>query len=354
MNCLLPTDFDRHDDVIVGVIANPASGRDIRRLTAKASVFTAAEKANMVQRLLGPFGALGVDRVMIMPDSSGIAATVERSAQINRSRGESVWPLIEQVKMKSTGGVEDSQNAARIMRDAGARAIVVLGGDGTHRVIAKVVPELPMATLSTGTNNVFPDWREATVTGIATALHVTGRIDPSITLRRNKQLRVNLGEYTDIALVDVCVTRLTHVGARAVWDPDTIAELFVAFAEPDAIGLSSIAAMINPLTRDEPRGLCLRCGTEGRRVLAAIAPGVLETVVIDHCEIMQPGVRYAIRTERGSIALDGEREIEFHRGQVPRVTLELNGPPTLDVSSTLAAAARLGVMATPCAREMLR
>ena len=36
----------------VGIIANPASGRDVRRLVAKASVFHSAEKSNMVQRAL--------------------------------------------------------------------------------------------------------------------------------------------------------------------------------------------------------------------------------------------------------------------------------------------------------------
>ncbi|MDI9682651.1 hypothetical protein QM334_38610, partial [Burkholderia cenocepacia] len=36
--------------VTVGVIANPASGRDIRRLTTHASVFPTAEKANMIAR----------------------------------------------------------------------------------------------------------------------------------------------------------------------------------------------------------------------------------------------------------------------------------------------------------------
>ena len=37
-------------DATVGVIANPMSGRDIRRLVASASVFPNAEKASMVVR----------------------------------------------------------------------------------------------------------------------------------------------------------------------------------------------------------------------------------------------------------------------------------------------------------------
>ena len=44
-------------DVTVGVIANPMSGRDIRRLVASASVFPNAEKASMVVRLTAAAGA---------------------------------------------------------------------------------------------------------------------------------------------------------------------------------------------------------------------------------------------------------------------------------------------------------
>lgn len=338
-------------EITVGIIANPASGRDIRRLTAKASVFSMSEKANMVLRLLGPLGTLGVDRVLMMPDATGIAAAVLRAVKTNQAQGRTVWPRVEFIAQDLCGGSEDSQTAARLMRDDGAGIIVVLGGDGTHRVVAAAVPDMPLATLSTGTNNVFPDWREATVTGIATALHVTGKVDPDIALRRNKHLRVQLGDRTEIALVDACVTTLTHVGARAIWEPDTIAELFVAFAEPDAIGLSSIAAMIEPISRDEPRGACLRCAHGGRRVLAPIAPGMLESIVVDRFEIMEPGVSYRVQSERGSIALDGEREIEFHHGQVPRVSLELDSPATLNVPATLAAAVKSGLMVDPVVRS---
>ena len=43
----------------VGIVANPASGRDIRRLVAGASVFGNADKAGMVFRLLAGLGACG-------------------------------------------------------------------------------------------------------------------------------------------------------------------------------------------------------------------------------------------------------------------------------------------------------
>jgi len=38
----------KHDNPAVGVLVNPASGRDVRRLVAKASVFQNTEKCNMV------------------------------------------------------------------------------------------------------------------------------------------------------------------------------------------------------------------------------------------------------------------------------------------------------------------
>ncbi len=40
--------------------------------------------------------------------------------------------------------------------------IAVLGGDGTHKAVAAEVGDIPLLTLSTGTNNAFPELREAT------------------------------------------------------------------------------------------------------------------------------------------------------------------------------------------------
>ena len=65
-------------DATVGVIANPMSGRDIRRLVASASVFPTAEKASMVVRLTAAAGALGVGRVLVSTDTFGVSAAVLR------------------------------------------------------------------------------------------------------------------------------------------------------------------------------------------------------------------------------------------------------------------------------------
>ena len=56
----------------VGIIANPASGRDIRRLVAHGAVFNNDEKVNIVRRVLLGLEAVGVERVFFMPDSFSI------------------------------------------------------------------------------------------------------------------------------------------------------------------------------------------------------------------------------------------------------------------------------------------
>jgi len=57
---------------LVGIIANPASGKDIRRLVAHGSVFDNIEKVNIVRRILLGLEAAGVDKVLYMPDYFGI------------------------------------------------------------------------------------------------------------------------------------------------------------------------------------------------------------------------------------------------------------------------------------------
>ncbi len=41
-----------HMTMLIGIIANPASGKDIRRLVAQGSVFDTSEKINILRRVL--------------------------------------------------------------------------------------------------------------------------------------------------------------------------------------------------------------------------------------------------------------------------------------------------------------
>ena len=335
-------------DAIVGVVANPLSGRDIRRLVTQASVFPTAEKANMIQRMLTAFGAVGVHRVLLSTDLGGISASVfrviERRAAPGRDRPG--WPEVEFLDgqpIRQTA--QDTVEAVRRMVIAGARVIVILGGDGTARVAASAVGDVPMLALSTGTNNVFPAVREATIAGLAAGLVATGRVPADSATTRAKLLEVRAGDRTETALVDVAVSTERHVGARAIWDPATVTRLFCAFAEPDAVGLSSILGQLAPVARHEPYGVTAYLSPAApRQVLAPIAPGLVVPVGVDGIERMRPGSEYRVQARAGVIAVDGERELTFEAGELPVIRLRTDGPRCVDVPAVLAASARLGLL----------
>jgi predicted polyphosphate/ATP-dependent NAD kinase len=331
-------------DAIVGVVANPLSGRDIRRLVTQASVFPTAEKANMIQRMLTAFDAVGVHRVLLSTDLGGISASVLRA--IGRRRQDSRWPEVEFLDgqpIRQTA--QDTVDAVRRMTTAGAQVVVCLGGDGTARVTASAVGDVPMLALSTGTNNVFPVVREATIAGLAAGLVATGAVPAGDVTTRAKLLEARVGDRVETALIDVAVSTERRVGARAVWDPATLTQLFCAFAEPDAIGLSSILGQLSPVARHEPHGVTARIAADAARgVLAPIAPGLVVLVGVREIEWMRPGSVHPIDARAGVIAVDGERELTFEPGERPVVRLRPDGPRCVDVPAVLAASARLGLL----------
>ncbi len=338
-------------DTAVGILANPAAGRDIRRLVAQASVFPDAEKCNIIVRLLIALRAVGVERVFLMPDVAGIAERVRRALDVPRSGGQP-WPEVVFLEMPIEDGPADTVRAVEHMVAAGVGAVVVLGGDGTHRLAAMVCGETPLLALSTGTNNVFPSVREATTAGTAAGLVATGQIPATNALRRNKVLRVGInGALRDLALVDASVSNLLWIGSRALWHCEMISQIFVAFAEAGAIGLSSIAALLQPVSRQDPYGLCVDLASPKAAtttLMAPIAPGLIVPVGIASVHEIFPGELCRVRLAHGVIALDGERQIEFKRDDNIVIQLELDGPFTINVDGVMAWAARQGLFQTTC------
>ena len=80
---------------LVGIVANPASGKDIRRLVAHGSSFDNNEKINIVRRVLLGMDAVGTERVAYMPDTYAI---VERAASSITLR-----PRLEPLSMPMVG-----------------------------------------------------------------------------------------------------------------------------------------------------------------------------------------------------------------------------------------------------------
>jgi predicted polyphosphate/ATP-dependent NAD kinase len=330
---------------LVGIVVNPLSGRDIRRLVAHASVFPNAEKANMVQRMLTSLKAVGVDRVLLSTDLAGVSAAVLRAVRTRSRRFD--WPEVEFLDVDEiTQTAEDTANAVHRMVDAGAGAIVCLGGDGTARVAAAATGDVPLLALSTGTNNVFPQLREATVAGLAGGLVATGAIAAEHGTYRASLLEVVVGDRHEHALVDVCVTTARHIGSRALWELDSLRELYCTFAEPDAIGLSSIAGLLCPSPRSDPHGVVVHLtdvADAPTTVLAPIAPGLVVEVGVQSWRRLDAGSGVEATTRHGVIALDGERELEFD-GEVPVIRLLPHGPRCIDVPRVLAEAAARGLL----------
>ena len=84
------------------------------------------------------------------------------------------------------------------------------------------------------------------------ALLATGPSTPTRSRTGRRRCTSTAGRAHEIALVDVCVSTVTHVGAKALWQPATLRELYCTFAEPHAIGLSSIAGLLQPPAADRP------------------------------------------------------------------------------------------------------
>jgi predicted polyphosphate/ATP-dependent NAD kinase len=335
-------------DVMVGVVANPLSGRDIRRLVTQASVFPTAEKANMIGRMLTALAAVGVHRVLLGTDLGGVSASVYRAIGQRRGR-DPRWPEVEFLDgqpIRQTA--QDTVDAVRRMVAAGARVIVCLGGDGTARVTASAAGDVPMLALSTGTNNAFPVVREATIAGLAAGLVASGAVPADEVVTRAKLLEARAGDRVETALIDVAVSTERHVGTRAVWDPATLTQLFCAFAEPDAIGLSSILGQLSPVARQDPHGVTARLAVRAaRQVLAPIAPGLVAPVGVAEITPMRPGPVHPVEARAGVIAVDGERELTFEPGERAAVRLRADGPRCVDVPAVLAASARLGLLRRP-------
>ncbi len=335
----------------VGIVTNPASGRDVRRLVAKASVFHTAEKCNMVQRALTALASCGVRSAVMAPDLGGIAAGVMRALEAHHDQGGAPWPHVAFLDLPIEDSAQDSVRAVEHMLRLGVALIMVLGGDGTHRVIASRCGSVPLVALSTGTNNAFPEIREATIAGLAAGLVATGAVPRELGTIRNKVLRVRMnGELHDLALVDVCASSDHWTGARALWKPEDLTELFVTTAKADAIGLSAIAGLSFPVERAAPRGIRLKLCAAGRGIMtvrAPIAPGLIAPVGIAEAGPIFPGEECALRTQRGVLALDGEREIEFGPDRRLSVSLELDGPLTVDIGRVMELAVERGLFTEP-------
>ncbi len=343
---------------VVGIIANPSASKDIRRLVAQGRVVPDWEKVNILRRVLLGLQSVGVAEVVAMPDSSHLCQRAAADAQLSLNLS-----LLDMPAYYTEG---DTVRAAALMKDLGVRCLITLGGDGTNRAAACGSSTIPLVPISTGTNNVFPAMTEGTLAGMAAGLVATGGIFSEWVTRHSKTLAVYVdGEYRDLALVDVALSKERFTATRAIWDLDTLYEVFLTRTEPAGLGLASVGARLESVTVNDPGGLHYILGrapdgdssadldadppTEpyppaaAATVLAPIAPGVIPAIPIAHWNRLNEGVRVAIEPRHSAIALDGERAFTVTPEQQVEISVQRNGPPVVQVERTLRLASEQGL-----------
>jgi len=333
----------------IGIVANPASGKDIRRLVARASVFDNPEKQAIVQRILaGIDGVLGPRgwRLAYLDDAHGIVRRAVAEVLGAGCGPDQALPVMS----ADTGSALDTSRAARALAELPSDVNITLGGDGTNRAFARGWSDALLIPISTGTNNVFPRLLEATVAGAAAALVGAGLIPADSVSAQQKVIRVQIdGEPDDLALIDAVLVAERFVGARALLNPDNLRSALLTVADPAAVGITAIGGLISPLPRHSDAGLVLEFGEapgSSRVVRAPIAPGYYREVTVSDCRTI--GLNQQVRcTGPGVLAFDGERERVLKPGQQAVLSVERTGPWVIDVPVTLRLAAEKGCFLTP-------
>ena len=332
----------------IGILVNPRAARDIRRLVTGASSIPVSERIAICHRIVRGLSVLDVGQILMMPDRDNIAVKLKTAVERERSSTSARLPGVRILDMPVTDSAQDTLDAVHLMVKAKVGAIVVLGGDGTHRLVAHACGTIPLACISTGTNNAFPGNPEATVAGLAAGAVGRRLVVPDIVCQSNKRLCVRVNSQDTIpALVDVCITTEIQTGTRALWRSNRHRKLFLTFAEPGQIGLSSIGSLLSPTTREDDNGLAIDIDPTAKtftKLMAPIAPGLFEPVAITNYQPISIDQKQMMDNFTGTLAYDGEREVALFNGDRVEITLDRRGPRTIDVAKTIENIAHSGLL----------
>jgi len=316
------------------------AGRDVRRLVGRASAESSSYKREILQRAVVGAAAAGSQRFLWVKD---LFRTSEQALENLRIEGVSTERL-DIGKTETTP--EDTRRAVRAMRDAGCAALLVLGGDGTNRLVAEAWPDATIVPLSTGTNNVFPEPVEATVAGAAAGLVASGRIPLDEVAVRCKLVRVRTPDGREsLAVIDVVLLEGDHAGSLLPFDPNNIRRVVLSRSEPDAVGMSPLGGLLLPSRKEDDFGVALDCTPPdggGRPLLAPISPGLFRIAHVKDVRRMELGKSITLAGP-GLLEFDGDREIVLATGERAEAWVERDGPRVIDVAKTLTLAAERGL-----------
>jgi hypothetical protein len=322
----------------VGVIVNPMSGRDVRRMAARASRTTPESKRDQVARAVVGAVASGAEHVIVVREPTRISESAVQNLRLDAE--------IEVIDVAARLDVGDTLRATEAMRRADCGALVVLGGDGTNRAVCKAWPDAPVVSMSTGTNNVFPTMMEATVAGSAAGLVASGGLDLDEVSTQAKVVHLRIeGQPDDLALVDVTQLVDENPGSFMPFEPARIRRIVLSRAEAASVGTSPIGGLVEPCSSSDEFGVVVDCVEHergGTPVRVPISPGLFRTVHVAAARRLAPGECVEMHGP-AVLAFDGDRERTLREGQCGTLWVQRDGLRVIDLDRTLALAAGRGL-----------
>lgn len=321
------------------------SGRDVRRLAAKASNITPAMKRDLVARVAIGADVVGVKDIFVTAEPFRIASQALSLLQLSAKVHILETPLQHTAK--------DTELAVESFLNAGVNTIVSLGGDGTNRAlircaVAQKADDLNLIPISAGTNNAFPSLAEPTIAGMVAGLSARGQLGSF--RRRCKILHLQLHDgSTDLGLVDAAALADDSTGNLLPFDTRKLRRLLLTQADPAAVGMASIGGLVNFVSAEEDAGLLVEINNKGKglAVTAPISPGLFEEVIVTSTRKVLFNETINMTDNiigRGVLALDGDRDHKLDANQPAYVTIRRDGPWVIDTISAIRYAAEAGLL----------
>ena len=324
----------------VGICVNPMSGRDVRRLAARASNMTHELKRDMVARIAVGADAVGVGDIYIAQEPFNISnRALEHIALKAR---------VHTVKIPISHSALDTELIIKNFIEAGCTSIVSIGGDGTNRAIVRKARDITLVPLSTGTNNVFPQLLEPTTAGMVAAIAAglaetdQGSSQLENLSQRCKVIDIQIGSVTDLALIDAVLLINDSVGNLLPFEPECLSRILLTRAEPDAVGMSPIGGYRKRVEACDDSGLLVELGGE-QGFVVPVSPGLFGYVAVTASHLIEFG-QEVIFTGPGVLALDGDRDHTLTIDAPARMKITRSGPRIMDVRRTMQHAVDIGMI----------
>ena len=318
------------------------SGRDVRRLAARATNVTHEAKRDIIARVAAGADSIGVSEIYIVDEPFRIASMALEWMPLKAK--------VIKLGIELHHDASDTERAVRAFVREGVEVIVSLGGDGTNRIIARSGPQLNLIALSTGTNNVFPSMVEPTTAGIVAALAAMERFPDDAAARirnRAKVLRTDFSDgIRDIALIDVVQLRDDYVGNLLPYDEAKLKKILLTRALPDTVGMSPVGGLISVVEEKDDCGLLVEVGEIGASEISVrvpLSPGFFKEVAISDSRRIDLGETVTFEGE-GILALDGDREHKLGNKRSVSVTIRRDGLWVYDVGAAMRYAVAEGMM----------